>query len=243
MWIVSYPLLVLIGVPSTFSVILALALGWLARWCISITMKSTLAYERKLSEMPMLADIYEGNVQNFYNRLSLRMTFSRAGSCYLALSTIVVIVGYLRGDGSEWLSLLFLALFTVMSVARSGKIDKMCQYIESNPTPEACMEVATGKLRYDYAGYCEAMAEEGPSNYLSGRPRSFRAFQVASMVFAAICCLLGVGLLILGSIGMFSHRFYSFPPLGSYEFLFGSLALYYGVADFYNINRFLRQKK
>lgn len=243
LWILIYPLLDLIGIPGEYSFVVALGVVWGLSYLVNNLMPHTLAYEKKLQQMPLLADVYYGNVAGFAKRLTRMEIIEVISACYLTLSTVMLLISMLSGNGSEWFTLLIFGLIAWGTITRSVKLGKLKRRIDEHPTPEECMEVAMNELQYDYPTFYDNMSNGGVQAYLANKPNSFMGFQIFSLIVAGIAILLGLITLVLGIISLFFGVGFGGQVFGSIMFLYGSLATYYGITDIITIGRNLQHGK
>lgn len=77
---------------------------------------------------------------------------------------------------------------------------------------------------------------------LPERPRHFKAFQIFSIVIAGICSLLGLLYVILAAIVMIGSDSLATDALAGMYLLYGSLAAYFGIKDFFTTISAIRNK-
>ncbi|MDE7510407.1 MAG: hypothetical protein K2M62_09810 [Muribaculaceae bacterium] len=235
-WILIYPILDIVGVPNGISFFVALGAMIVLNRILNSTMSPTLGFEKKLREMPMLSEVFEGDVNAFLKRLKGMRRLSLIGACYLVLNTLVLLYCVLVTDGKDWLLMLIFGYIALGSVMRTVKYSQLISKITDNPTAEECMNVACDDLNYDYPTYYEAMTSGGVKAYLEDKPSHFGIFQNVSMIIAVITSILGIITLISGAVLTLLGSYIAGFVAGT-MLLYGGLAFYYGITDCLEIGK------
>lgn len=235
-WILIYPILDIVGVPNGISFFVALGAMFILNRILNSTMASTVGFEKKLREISMLNDVFEGNVNSFLKRLERMRRLSFIGACYLVLTTLVLLYYVFVTEGRDWLLMLIFGYIALGSVLRTINYSKLISKINNNPTAEECMNIACDDLRYDYATYYEAITSGGLKAYFADKPSHFGIFQNVSMVIAVITSILGIITLIYGIVLTLGGSYIAGLLAGT-MLLYGGLAFYYGVTDCLEIGK------
>lgn len=232
-WILIYPLLGLFhnAVLDQNSFIVALVLAFGLSWLLNRLMPATLGYERKLQVYPILSDVYEGNVAAFTKRVFKSTMVSIVTAVYFLLVTFAI----LFLSHQDIFALIIFGLLTFAYMSRSVSMYKTYLKIKENPTPEECMEIATETYRLNYAAYYEErMSAEGKIT-IPAPPRHFKIFQLCSLIFAALSAIFGLFFLLLFILSLLGSSSLIGAVFAGTSFLYGSLALYFGISDFISI--------
>lgn len=243
-WILIYPLLGLIN--NSFidnnSFFVALAVVWGLSWLINRMMPATLTYERASEMAPILENIYTGDVSAFSKRLSRETIISMVTAIYFLVSTFVIGMAVFKYGVNDWFALIVFGFFTFGAISRLVTFNKARVSLKNNPMPEQCIEIADDIYKPDYASYYEARRIATYEQMLPPRPRSYKLFQVFSLVVAAVAALLGLIHITLAIIVMVEQSGPANEALAGMYFLYGSLAAYFGINDFISIIQSFRAK-
>lgn len=242
-WILIYPLLGLIN--NSFidnnAFIVALAAVWGLSRLLNRLMPETLTYENVTQIAPILEDVYTANVASFSKRLTRELIIEIVSAIYFIVTTIVSgIIIFIIGI-NDWLTLIIFGFFTFLSIGRVINLLKAKSSLKENPTGEQCMEIADDTYRLDYASYYEERQELSYQELLSQRPRHFKVFQIFSIIIAVIAALIGLSLIITAILIMLDSYSYVAGAFGGMYFLYGSLAIYFGIKDVVSISRHLKK--
>lgn len=244
LWILIYPILGLLNNEfvnnNTFFV--ALVAVWGLSWLLNRVMPRTLTYERVSQTAPILEEVYTGNVNSFSKRLSSDTLIETVTAIYFSVTTLVLAMTIFLVGINNWVALIVFGFFTVGAVSRSIKLGKANAALQSNPTAEECMEIASDVYQLDYATYYEAHNGVDYADMLPPKPRYFRVFQIFSLVVAAIAIILGLLYILSGILIMFNGRSIETGALAGMYFLYGCLATYFGVKDCITIAKSLKRK-
>lgn len=237
LWILIYPILGLLNNSfiNNNAFVAALAAVWGVSWLLNRTMPKTLTYERVSEIAPILEDVYTGNVASFRKRLSRDAMVETITALYFLVTVAVILFAILKAGVNDWIALIVFGFFMFGSMSRSAKLMKAKSELKSNPTSEQCMEIADETYGFDYASYYEAHENKSYQDMLPECPAHYKTCQIASLVVAIICALLGLLYLVVGiaiMIKEYSTEAYAFS--GMY-ILYGSLATYFGVKDVVSI--------
>lgn len=234
LWILIYPLLGLLHNPliAADSFFVALLVVWGISWLLNRAMPETLAYERRLRLWPILEDIYRGDVGSFSRRLRRQAVVETVTSLYFCLTAVVVVIGALRGGAQDWVILIIFGFFAFGAIARSVKLVNAYQALKDDPTPQKCIETAQAVYGLNYASYYQARHGAGSyEDIFPPRPPYFTAFQIVSLLFALAACVLGLFYVVSGVIVMVQRSSFIINAAAAMYFLYGSLAVYFGVRD------------
>ncbi len=220
----------------------AFAIVMVVSWMLNRIMSKTKVYEQVSQIVPVLEDVYSGNVKSFRKRLSRDVLVRMIVTIYLFVTVIAILLVANKPGDYHWVELLlflYLALFSAYGLA---KLVKANIKLNGNPTPEQCMDIADNTYELDYASYYEYRQGATYQDMFPTRPAHYRSFLVTSFVIAIICVVLG--LFYLGiSVGMMVEKSY-FEDVSTFAlavlFLYGSMATYYGIKDIAAARRSLR---
>ena len=244
LWILIYPILGLLN--NTFidnnAFLVALAVVWGLSWLLNRLMPETLSYERVSELVPILEDVYTDNVPSFSKRLTRESSIAVVTAIYFAVTTIVIGIATFAIGINDWIALIVFVIFTIASIGKATNLMKAKSSLNENPTKEHCVEIATEIYKLDYAFYYDQRKDVSHKEMLPQRPRHFKAFQIFSLIIAAIAALLGLyfiisAILIIVRLSSFEAGAYA----GMY-FLYGSLAIYFGIKDMISISQHLKKE-
>lgn len=239
LWILIYPLLGLLhsSVVDENSFILALMVVWGLSWLINRSIPDTIRYERVWQTAPVLEDVYTGNVKSFLKRLSRQTLIEAITGVYFCVSTFALAVSAFKSGASDWFALVIFVFFAIGVISRSVKLSKAKNSLESNPTPDQCLEIAENVYNLHYAAYYNARKDSSFEAMIPPAPAHYKIFQIVSLLFAVAAALLGAYYIFLGVSSMLRGHSVAFAAFGSMTFLYGSLAAYFGVKDTATISR------
>lgn len=245
LWIIIYPLL---GLRHNFwiyqnSFIIALFVVWGLSWFLNKNMSATMRYERASGIFTILEEVYTGNVRAFMQRLSRMMKVDFVSAVYLGVAFVFILFSMVRGSADDWVALLIFGFFAFGSITRAVRLNQVYQRIKQNPVPAECTAVVDEIFRVDYGEYYSRRVEMPAETMLPPQPRHFKAFQIFSLVIAAICIVFGVYYLVMSIIVLVGNRSAEAISGGIMCFLYGSLATYFGVRDTINCINYFRHRK
>ncbi|MDE6345456.1 MAG: hypothetical protein K2L55_02150 [Muribaculaceae bacterium] len=248
-WILIYPLLGLIDnqFVNRNSFLVALAAVWGLSMLLNRLMPSTLSYERHTQAAPILEDIFTSNVAAFGRRLRRDAVIETVTAVYLCLSTVAIMYLVFKLNVDGWMMLGIFAVITYGAIVRCVNLIKAKIALKSDPTRELCMEIARKNYMLDYESYHNARSTMSYEEMMSAhRPRHFNIFQIVSLLFAVASILLGLYYIVdgLSYIPYLSDTNLKLG-LGSVviiAFLYGSLAISFGVKDTISLINALRHK-
>lgn len=229
-WILIYPLIDLIGNDAMRenSFVVALIAVFGLSWLINRFMPETMSYERAVEAVPMLEDVYTRNVDAFKKRLKRMFILETVTAAYLLVS----IIAFLFVGFDRLLTAGVFAIFAIATIMRSVNLWKALSELKANPTSEQCMVIATEQLNMDYQTYYDERQCRAYSEMLEPKPRFYKLFSVFSIIVAAVVLLLGLQFVVSGLlVAIFGHSVGQGAFAGML-FLYGSLAMYFGVKDF-----------
>lgn len=230
LWILIYPLIDLVGNDAMreHSFVVALIAVFGLSWLINRFMPEMMSYGRAVEAVPILEDVYTRNVDAFKKRLKRLFVLETVISAYLLVSIIACLF-----VGSEGLiTTVVFAVFAIGTIMRSVNLWKALSELKANPTSEQCMAIATEQLNLNYQSYYDERQCRAYSEMLEPKPRFYKLFSIFSIIVAAIVLLLGLRFVVSGLlIAVFGHSVGQGAFAGML-FLYGSLAMYFGVKDF-----------
>lgn len=241
LWIIIYPILGQFdnSTINNNSFIIALAFVWGLSWFLNRLIPNTITYERISQIVPILEDVYTSNVEAFRKRLSRDAKVETATALYLIVTTIVIAMGVFMvrvNNFNDWIALIVFAFFAYGSSFRAFQLLKALNTLKQNPTGEQCVEISNDTYKLDYDSYYESRQFSEYAAMFPQQPRFYQAFQILSIIIAAITTLIGL-IFIIGAIGIVLKYSFCEPALadGVIILLYGSLATYFGIRDFISI--------
>lgn len=244
LWIIIYPLLSLFNNAyiAEHSFVFALVLIFGMSYLINNLMPQPLTYEKEYDNSQILENVYTGNVRAILKRVRKNTCVEAIFSLYFLVTTGVIAYIIFTVGINDWIALIVFGFFTFGSISRFIRLSKGLKGVKSNSTPEQCVGAVEEVYDLDYTTYYEDRQSFTYDQLLPQRPRHYKAFQIVSIIFAAICTLLGL-LTIVGAV-LIAILYDSLPmySLACVNLLYGSLATYYGIIDFASILQSLRRK-
>lgn len=245
LWIIIYPILGLFNndfiVNNSF--VVAIAAVWGLSWLLNRMMPETLTYERVSQIAPIMENVYTGNVGAFIKRLRTETRIETFTSIYFLVTTAVIAYAVFKVGVNDWIALIVFGFFTFGAISRSINLSKALTSVKSNPTSEQCAETAEEVYKLDYATYYEGRQSCSYNQMLPERPRHFKAFQIFSIGIAGICSLLGLLYVVLAAVVMIGSDSLATDALAGMYLLYGSLATYFGIKDFFTTISAIRKKQ
>lgn len=234
-WILIYPLLGLLHNPTVNqnSFIIALLAVWGLSWLLNRSMPETIRYERVSATVPVLEEVYQGNVDAFIRRLRTKFTLEVITALYFVVAIATMLYVMLTAGANDWVALIIFGFFGFGVMSRTNFLYKCYWSVKQNPTPDHCAELVDRIYGVSYAAYYNSRnGLEGPELLLPPRPRNFGAFKVVSLIISIVCVVLGV-LTLAFSIAMMvgAGRSVGAVSSGIMYFLYGSLATIFGIKD------------
>lgn len=244
-WMLIYPILSLFGSQTINdnSFIVAIVVVFAMSWFINRAMPRTLVYETALEYAPILEDIFTGNIKSFKSRLTRTILLEGTGACYFLVTVLFLLLAKGAHNGfNGWFSVVIFGYFGVASVARMVKFIHARVRLQSEPTPEECMNIADELYGADYAAYYYERIETTYEGVLPPRPAHYTVFRVVSLIFAVLSFLLGLANLVVGVVLYIVCEEAEALSGASMLFLYGFLASYFGLRDFISIVSSRRRK-
>lgn len=237
LWILIYPILGLLDsrMIDNNAFFVALIAVWGISWLLGRLMPDTLAYERASQIVPILEDVYTGNVASFKTRHSQNALIETVTSVYFLVSTVVIGYVVLSAGVNDWIALGVFVLFTFTSISGTNKLLSASYKLKDNPTPEQSLEIAEETYKLDYSSYYEYRQNHSYEEMLPPRPKHFKAFQIFSIAMAILATILGIVYLGLGIEVMIAGKSAAARALAGMYFLYGFLATYFGIKDIITI--------
>jgi hypothetical protein len=237
LWIIIYPVLGLLNMDfiSENSFLFAILAIWGISWFSVRIMPKTILYTRISEVVPILEDIYTCNLVSFRKRLMHDMILEIISAVYL-LSLILLILLTFEFAANDLIALLLCIFIAGHSISSSVKYIKAVGMLKANPVQQQCVEIARNVYRLDYSSYHNSHAGYSYKQMLPPRPANYSMFLVFSCLMAVASFLLGAGI-IMQVIMLLADSFSGYSAkIGSYTgmaILYGSLATYYGIKDFF----------
>lgn len=237
LWIVIYPLLGLLHNPfiNANSFIIALLLVWLVSHFINKTMPDIMTYERKLQIYPILEDIYSGNVASFKRRFSVKTVISVISAIYFVVATVMIVLTFFS-DFDDWIALAIFIFLSYSTMRRSVQMVAVNTNLKHNPTPENCVRIAENIYGLNYEAYYQARVNvKTPLALYPPKPKTFRIFQIVSILFAVASTIMGLFCLLQAALSVFLNHSFAGQAIGGMLLFYGLLAVYYGINDIIEI--------
>lgn len=236
LWIVIYPILGLFNnsFVDSNAFLIALAIVWGLSVLLNRTMPNTLLYEQVSERLPVLEDVYNGNVQAFRKKLCRETLIDGLSAVYLCIAVIVIAIAILAG-AKDWIAFIIFALLAYSSVIRAISLFKGYRKLKANPVPDECVNIVDVAFKCDYAAYYEERERRPYQDMFPPRPKQFKTFQVFSLVVAVIAAILGLAYIIMAIWVVTAYSSVEADSVAIMYFLYGSLAAYFGVTDSFSI--------
>lgn len=230
LWIAIYPILDLLGLQDQ-SFMIALITVFGLSWLLNSKFSALTTYDRLTQAVPAMEDVYTGNVASIINRLTRELIVETATAIYLLIAT--AIMGYMVfiNGSSELFALIIFGLITVGAIIRSNKIHKTLFALKSNPTPDNFAKMVSNVYQINYAAYHENRQTRSYEEILPPRPKYYAVFRAISFIFAIACIILGSLFTVSSLLPMILEGFSIVGLFYTMRFLYGSLALYFGIKD------------
>lgn len=234
LWFVIYPVRVSLyndfaNNGSFFSaLVIVCGLSWLLNRLI---IQNIMVYEKDLKTLPIMGDVYNGNITSFKKRLSRDTNIALLTSVYFIISTVVVVSAIFEYGINDWFVLILFGFITYSCVSQSFRFYKSKMQLNINPVTGVCIEICKNIYKLDYWKYEWARDHHIPDTFMiSSTPRFFKIFKIVSIAFACIAMILGLSFMFVGISGIIG---YVHTPHADYgmRFLYGSLVVYFGVKD------------
>lgn len=244
MWIIIYPILGLFNNQfiDNNSFIVALAVVWGLSWILDRSMPNIRNYENVSQFAPIMENIYTGNVSAFVKRLSTETKIETVTSIYFLVTTFVIAYVIFMAGVNDWIALIVFGFFTFGAISRSINFNKALTTVRDNPNPEQCAETASEIYKLDYAAYYEGRQSYAYEDMLPPRHSHFKLFQILSIIFAAICTILGLLYIVLAVYILCTGGTLASNAFATMYLLYGSLATYFGLKDAIITWRAMKQK-
>ena len=226
---------------NSFFVALAFVFG--LSWLLQRAMPSTFRYEYVMRTAPILENIYTGDVKSFSKRLNRDALVETIASIYFFIASFAIILNILFSkESGEWFTLLVFGFITVGAIIRSTKLINAKFALKADPTPQKCEEIALNLYQVDYASYYEAHRGLTYAEMLPPKPKYFTAFRIFSLIVAGLVALLGIIFIGMGVLLAIKQMSFEAGTFAGVNFLYGSLATYFGIKDFVEIIRSFKRK-
>lgn len=211
-------------------VALAMVLG--LYWLLNHIMRDTMAYDRAIEVVPILEEVYIGNISSFCKRIVRDCHIQIVASVYLVVTIVVIVYSIFKTGVNGWITLVLLGLMAYVAICRSYSLIRARAELKSNPTPNKCVEITDGTYKLDYTSYYEVRNGASYQDMMPAQPKYFKEFKVVSIVIAAIAILLGLLYIASGIVMMFTSLPLADRVSGNLFFMCGSMGVYFGVKDF-----------
>ena len=245
-WIIIYPLMGYfnLGFLGSNSFLVALIIVWGLAWFINKSIPDTLAYEHASQTLPILEDVYTGNVSEFSHRLSRTAAVATVTAIYFCVATIAIIMAVFKYGLGDYIALIIFGFITYSTVYRSIGLIKADNLVKKYPTTDECIKITEDIYKLDYIGYCNNRQLYSYDHLLPPRPKYFTVFQVISILFALGAIIFGI-YFIWNSVFVLWITRYTFESstVAMMNLLYGSLAVYFGISDLVQIVQAMSRKK
>ena len=231
-WMCIYRLLALLNNTfiNTNAFIIALILVWILSYMINNSIPNVIAYERIKSVYPIMEEIYTGNVKKFARRLTIRTVVGIITALYFIITTVLLVMSFLKNHG-DIISLLIFAYFTYSTIRSSVNLSRAYSALHANPTPQQCESIAETTYGLNYGQFYQMHQGRNYEAMFPPRPKGQIAFQIITILFAVAAILFGLYFIVVGIGSFFFNASFSMGTYASMMFLYGSLAVFFGVKD------------
>ncbi len=234
LWIAIYPILDLMGLSEN-SFIIALFIIFGLSWLLNSRFSNLSTYERLMQSLPIMEDVFTGNIGSIYKRLTREFVIETITAIYLLIATAIMAYMVFALGSSETFALIIFGFISVGVIIRSNKLYKALSSIKSDPSMENCADIVDKTYQLNYASYHEARQDRCLEELLPLRPKFYTPFKVLSFIFAIACTILGALFIVFSLIPMILEGFSITGLFFTMRFLYGSLALYFGIKDLVSI--------
>lgn len=234
-WILVYPFLRLFNNPfiNNNSFIIAFIGVWIFASFINKTMPKIISYEFKIKGLPMMEEIYTGNIALFARRLNRDTLIETITAVYFILSTLMIAISMLIYRSFDWIALIIFIFLAVSVGQRAASYIRASNELKADPTANRCAAIAGNLYRQSYSAFYQTRVRQSYASMFLPVPRNFGIFRVFSMCMALICGLLGLLSVTTSIISFFDNgSFHLGDFVSSIMIIYGSLAIYYGIKDF-----------
>lgn len=245
LWILVYPILGIMNIDVIndnsfiFALITVLGISWLIRNIIG----AILHHDQKVVGSTILEEIYTGNIDAFKKRLKTDIVVSTMSSIYLCLFAIFALNITLTTANNEIFTLIIFAFLGIGSVSETIKKHRAYKDLVYDPSIEQCAETADEIYKLNYTAYYEIRQTCSKNQLLTPSPKGYKAFQVISIIFAMAAIVLGMVVLSQGVFLILGESDFALHTLTGIFFLYGSLAIYFGIKDIYTISYSVKTRK
>lgn len=234
LWIAIYPILTIFGLQEQ-SFMIALIIIFGLSWLLNSRFSNLTTYERLAQAAPIMEDLYTGNVLSIIKRMKRELVVETITAIYLLIATAIMAYSVFQNGSSEIFALVIFGLISLGAITRSNKLHKSLSAIKSDPSAENCVEVVSDVYQINYAAYYEKRQYYSYESILPPAPKHYSVFKVLSFIFAIACVLLGAFYVISSLLPIVFGGFSIIGLFFTMRFLYGSLALYFGIKDLVSI--------
>ena len=230
LWIIIYPILGLLGFSDNSFIFAFIAIIGLS-WLINKSFSNLIAYENITQTAPIYEDVYNGNVSLIIKRLTREFIVETITAIYLLMATIIMGYVVFKLDSSSTIGLVIIGLICAGAIIRSNKLHKALGSLKADISTENCEKVMNETYMLNCASYREMRQNNSYDSILPPRPRYYSVFNAVMFLFTIACILLGSFYIIISLIPIIFNGFSIAGLFYIMQFLYGSLALYFGVKD------------
>lgn len=234
-WILVYPFLRIFNNPfiNNNSFIIAFIGVWILAYFINKSIPQIIIYDRRIKGIPMLEEIYTGNIRLFENRLNRDAIIQGITAVYFLLSTALIIIMMVIYHSMDWIALLIFIFLTLSVSQRAFVFVRSCKKLKSNPSSQTGIDIAKEIYNLSYISYYDRRQRMSYAAMFMPIPRHYGVFRIFSMCMALICMLLGIASVIMSIFSLIGNQYYHLGDFASsIIILYGALAVYYGISDF-----------
>lgn len=245
LWIILYPLLGLLHSPwiDNNAFLVALFVVWGISWFLNRSMPEILRYEGITRMVEIMDEIYTGKTELFRKRILRQTIIAFITALYFGVTFAFILATMVKESADDWIALLVFGFFGFGAISQAYSLNKAVAELKSDPSEEKCAEVAETIYKMDYSSFKSARMSHSFSELVPPAPPYFKTFQITSIVFSVICGLLGFAGLLIAVINLFQSHSAAGVSSGIMYFLYGSLALYFGLKDTISGIGYFRRKK
>lgn len=234
LWIIIYPILDYFGLQDN-SFIIALLIIFVLSWILNSRFATLNIYEQFSQSAPILESLFNEDIGSVVKRLTRDFIVETITGVYLLLATALMAYMVFVLDSSETFALVIFGLITAGAMIRSNKLHKALRSIKSDPSEKNCAIVLGNAYHLNYELYQTARQTESYDDLFPYRPKFYTLFVVFSFICAIACILLGTFFIITSLLPILIDGFSILGIFYIMRFLYGSLALYFGIKDIVSI--------
>ena len=239
MWIIVYPLLDLTGIESIekYSFVIALLLIGGLSMLINRLFHKLIEYDNAVMKYPILEEVFTDDIKSFHRRLKRSSVIESVTGAYFILTVLLSLGLMIEMRQPMVVEVAIFSFLAYGAVARAIRYRNAVRTINHNPTPQQCMETVDEVCNTTYIEYYNLRKIYNYDTLLSQCPRRYGTYRIVSIVFAIIAAILGCATIALGLLSLNKMGIALAAPVAIVMFLYGSLALYFGLKDAVSLMR------